>query len=97
MDEDRRRFVLNEYRTYSSLGVQVEHIRRDLAAGDDLAEVLVRESENMLDSGMTRGQLAAALASTLVRLASSGADLDVDPEWRVIAEAMLVKTPAPDG
>ncbi len=86
MDEKRRLFVLGEYSTYSSLGVQVEHIRRDLDAGGDLAEVLVREATEMLDSGMTREQLASGLASTLVRLAATRVDLAVDPAWRAVAE-----------
>ena len=86
MDEKRRLFVLGEYSTYSSLGVQVEAIRRDLHAGGDLAEVLLRESTEMLTSGMSREQLASALASTLVRLAATGVDLAVDPQWRAIAE-----------
>jgi hypothetical protein len=70
----RQVFVLEQHDLYGALAVQVRTIRDRLDAGDDLADVLVTETEQILGSGMTREQIASALASVMARVAQ-GEDL----------------------
>lgn len=69
LDEDVRAFVLDQHRLYSALGERVRAIRRALDNGDDLAAVLTTETTMMIESPMTREQMASALASVLGRIA----------------------------
>jgi hypothetical protein len=66
-------FVLEQHDLYGALAGRVRAIR-DRLDGDDLADVLVAETEQILGSGMTREQIASALVSVMVRVAQ-GEDL----------------------
>jgi hypothetical protein len=73
-DPTQRAFVLGQHDLYGLLAGQVRAIRRRLDGGEDLADVLVSETREILDSAMTREQIASGLVSTMVRVAR-GEDL----------------------
>jgi hypothetical protein len=77
LSEERRRFVLGEFEYYRILAHRVGDLRRQLAAGSDVADLLVRETDKILESAMTREQLASAIAAVLM-MAAQG---DLDNEW----------------
>lgn len=70
----REVFVLEQHELYGALAGQVRAIRRQLLDGEDLAAVLVAETQQILDSAMTREQIASALVSVMARVAQ-GEDL----------------------
>jgi hypothetical protein len=67
-------FVLEQYDLYGALAGQVRAIRERLDGGVPLADVLVSETQQMLDSPMTREQIASGLVSVMARIAQ-GEDL----------------------
>jgi hypothetical protein len=67
-------FVLEQHELYGALAGQVRAIRSRLDGGEDLADVLVAETQQVLDSPMTREQIASALVSVMARVAQ-GEDL----------------------
>lgn len=67
-------FVLEQHELYGALAGQVRAIRDRLDSGEDLADVLVAETQQVLDSAMTREQIASALVSVMARVAQ-GEDL----------------------
>lgn len=94
MDDARRRFVLEQnHLLLSLLKTRVLQLRRILAGGRDLAEVLDEESQAILSSGSTVEQLAAGVASMVVWLAGTDYDMDVDPFMVAAVEVMAVSTP----
>lgn len=70
----RQVFVLEQHDLYGALAGQVRAIRDRLDGGDDLADVLVAETQQILGSPMTREQIASALVSVMARVAQ-GEDL----------------------
>lgn len=67
-------FVLEQHELYGALAGQVRAIQERLDRGADLADVLVSETQQMLDSPMTREQIASGLVSVMARIAQ-GEDL----------------------
>lgn len=67
-------FVLEQHDLYGALAGQVRAIRDRFDSGEDLADVLVAETQQILDSAMTREQIASALVSVMARVAQ-GEDL----------------------
>lgn len=70
MDAARRQFVLGQYDLYGWLSLRVVEMRHALGRGEDLAAILVRETELVLGSDMTREQIASALVSVMMRQAN---------------------------
>lgn len=70
----RQVFVLEQHELYGALAGQVRAIRNRLDGGEDLSDALVAETQQVLDSSMTREQIASALVSVMVRVAQ-GEDL----------------------
>lgn len=70
----RQMFVLEQHELYGALAGQIRAIRRQLLDGEDLDAVLVAETQQILNSSMTREQIASALVSVMARVAQ-GEDL----------------------
>lgn len=77
LNDAQQAFILEEFEVWRALTARVADLRGLLGAGQHLADVLAVEHAALLDSGMTREQIAAALVSILARLAQ-GEDLRYD-------------------
>lgn len=74
MPPERVAFILGEHEIYGALASKVGEMRADLEAGTGLLQILVRETDYILSSPMTREQIASALVSVMARVAQ-GEDL----------------------
>ncbi len=81
---EQRQFVMDQHQLYGVLAGRVVDMRQALDGGTDLADVLADETRMVLDSPMTREQIASALVSVLARVAQ-GEDLHADHDERLAA------------
>lgn len=88
-----RDFIRTEFEVYRIIFIRAEHLREALADGADSLDLLMAEYNRIVESGMTREQTAAALASILMRVAQGEPVLirtqPVEPELQKLRRELV--------